>query len=97
LRNSAVFEAWLERAGPEVARLAFAVSAVLAPTAIFVGGTLPRIVRQRLAEWLDYERSDPFDGAKVIQPKIQLPDVVATDPVAFGAAAMILHGVGEVR
>ncbi|WP_313616481.1 ROK family transcriptional regulator [Rhizobium sp.] len=94
-RNPAVFDAWLERAGPEVARLAFAVSAILAPTAIFVGGTLPRIVRERLAQWLDYERSDPFNGASVIQPQILLPEVVATDPVAFGAAAMILHGVSD--
>lgn len=94
-RNSAVFDAWLDRAGPEVARLAFAVSAILAPTAIFVGGTLPRIVRERLAQWLDYERSDPFNGSKVIQPQILLPEVVATDPVAFGAAAMILHGINE--
>lgn len=94
-RNSAVFDGWLQRAGPEVARLGFAVSAILAPTAIFVGGTLPRMVRERLAQWLDYERSDPFSGSKVIQPQILLPEVVATDPVAFGAAAMILHGVSE--
>ncbi|MFK3781108.1 ROK family protein [Agrobacterium sp. NPDC089420] len=94
-RNAAVLDAWLDRAGPQVARLGFAVSAVLAPTAIYVGGTLPRIVREKLVQWLDYEVSDPFNGAEVIQPQILLPDVVATDPVAFGAAAMVLHGIGE--
>ncbi|KNY33271.1 MULTISPECIES: ROK family transcriptional regulator [unclassified Agrobacterium] len=94
-RNPAVLDAWLERAGPEVASLGFAVSAVLAPTAIYVGGTLPRIVREKLVDWLDFKRSDPFNGSKVIQPQILLPEVIATDPVAFGAAAMILHGVSE--
>jgi len=94
-RNTAVLDAWLDRAGPQVARLGFAVSAVLAPDAIYVGGTLPRMVREKLAKWLDYEVSDPFSGAKVIQPQILLPGVAATDPVAFGAAAMSLHGIGE--
>lgn len=95
-RNADVLDAWLNRAGPQVARLGFAVSAVLAPTAIYVGGTLPRIVREKLMQWLDYEWSNPFNGSKVIQPQVLLPEVVATDPVAFGAAAMILHGLSEL-
>ena len=52
-------------------------------------------MRERLAQWLDYERSDPFNGASVIQPQILLPEVVAPEPVAFGAAARILHGVSD--
>ncbi len=95
-RNAAVLDAWLDRAGPQVARLGFAVSAVLAPDAIYVGGTLPRMVREKLAKWLDYEASNPFGSARVIQPQILLPEVVATDPVAFGAAAMILHRIGDM-
>lgn len=95
--NSSVLESWLERAGPEVARLAFAISAVMAPSAIYVGGTLPRSVRERLSEWLDYGKSTPFAGARVVQPQILLPDVIAADPVAFGAAAMILHSVNELH
>lgn len=89
-----LLDAWLERAGPELARLAFAVTAVLAPSAIYVGGTLPQIVRARLADWLDFARSNPFEDARVVQPSILLPEVVATDAVACGAAAMILDRAG---
>ncbi|MFB9948214.1 ROK family protein [Rhizobium puerariae] len=93
--HSAVLDAWLDRAGPELARLAFIVSAVLAPAVIYLGGTLPQSVRERMVKWLDFSSSDPFDGARVVQPGILLPDVNATDSVAFGAAAMILHGLGD--
>jgi len=82
---------WLRRAGPETARLAFSISAVLAPQAIYVGGTLPLMVREQLLPWLDFLSSDPFDGARVLQPEVRLPEVLATDTVAFGAAAMVLH------
>ncbi|MNH94978.1 N-acetylglucosamine repressor [compost metagenome] len=84
---------WLTRAGPEIARLAFPVSAVLAPQAIYIGGTLPLMVREQLLPWLNFSSSDPFEGARVLQPEILLPEVSATDTVAFGAAAMILHDV----
>lgn len=87
---------WLQRAGPEAAQLAFAVTAVLAPAAIYLGGTLPHAVRARLADWLDFARSDPFDGGRVVQPAILLPDVVATDAVACGAGAMILDRAGSL-
>lgn len=95
--HPALLNGWLERAGPETARLTFPVAALLAPSAIYIGGTLPRPVRERLAAWLDFGWSDPFKGARVVQPQILLPDVVATDPVAFGAAAMILHQASELR
>ncbi|TNB46316.1 ROK family protein [Martelella lutilitoris] len=91
--NRTVLDQWLERAGPETARLAFAISAILAPSAIYLGGTLPHLVREELARWLDFVNSDPFDGARVVQPEILLPEVSATDTVAFGAAAMILHNL----
>lgn len=94
--NPSLLDGWLERAGPETARLAFAVTAVLAPSAIYIGGTLPQSVRQRLALWLDFERSDPFDGARVVQPAILLPEVVAADAVACGAGAMILDCAGTL-
>ncbi|MCD2173602.1 ROK family transcriptional regulator [Rhizobium sp. C4] len=90
-RHGAVLEAWLERAGPETARLAFMMAAILAPAAIYLGGTLPWVVRHRLADWLDFRKSDPFAGARVLQPEIIVPQSSATDAVAFGAAAMILH------
>ncbi|MCZ7468916.1 hypothetical protein O8B41_06930 [Agrobacterium rhizogenes] len=35
-------------------------------------------------------------SVKIIQPQVLLSEVVATNPVAFGAAAMILHGIGEL-
>lgn len=89
--HASVLDAWLERAGPETARLAFMITSVLAPSAIFIGGTLPRLVRQRLAHWLDFNKSRPFEGARVLQPSILIPEIEATDTVAFGAAAMILH------
>ncbi|WP_113221501.1 ROK family transcriptional regulator [Agrobacterium sp. fls2-241-TYG-188a] len=89
--NGDVLGDWLKRAGPEIARLAFPVSAVLAPQAIYVGGTLPLMVREQLLPWLNFSVSDPFEGARVLQPEILLPEVSATDAVAFGAAAMILH------
>lgn len=91
LDNRTTLGEWLDRAGPETARLAFAISAVLAPSAIYLGGTLPHLVREELVGWLDFASSDPFDGARVGQPEILLPEVSATDSVAFGAAAMILH------
>lgn len=90
-KHEGTLDTWLERAGPETGRLAFMIAAILAPTAIYVGGTLPRLVRERLAEWLDFESSKPFDGARVLQPAILIPEIAATDTVAFGAAAMILH------
>lgn len=86
-----LLEAWLDRAGPETAKLAFMMTAILAPAAIFLGGTLPLAVRNRLADWLDFLKSDPFAGARVVQPDIVVPPHAATDAVAFGAAAMILH------
>lgn len=94
--NRAVLDQWLERAGPETARLAFAISAILAPSAIYLGGTLPHLVREELVPWLDFVSSDPFDGARVVQPEILLPEVSATDTVAFGAAAMILHNLAAL-
>lgn len=89
--NPTVLEEWLKRAGLELARLAFMVTAVLAPSAIYLGGTLPRMVREKLATWLEFSTSNPFEGARVIQPEILIPDISASDAVAFGAAAMILH------
>jgi len=91
--NRDVLGDWLTRAGPEIARLVFPVSAVLAPQAIYIGGTLPLMVREQLLPWLNFSSSDPFEGARVLQPEILLPEVSATDTVAFGAAAMILHDV----
>lgn len=90
-KETVVLEAWLQRAGPETARLAFMLAAILAPAAIYLGGTLPWTVRTRLADWLDFKESDPFDGARVLQPQIVVPQNSVTDAVAFGAAAMILH------
>ena len=90
-QHAAVLEAWLEKAGPETAKLAFMVAAILAPSAIYLGGTLPWMVRKRLAAWLEFATSDPFEGARVLQPQILVPQNSATDAVAFGAAAMILH------
>jgi predicted NBD/HSP70 family sugar kinase len=90
-QHADVLEAWLERAGPETAKLAFMMTAILAPAAIYLGGTLPFVMRHRLAEWLDFQKSDPFAGARVVQPDILVPPHAATDAVAFGAAAMILH------
>lgn len=94
--NSDVFEAWLDRAGPETARLAFMMAAVLAPSAIYIGGTLPKMVRERLAGWLEFAQSNPFEGARVLQPQILIPQISATDSVALGAAAMILHALPEL-
>jgi predicted NBD/HSP70 family sugar kinase len=93
--NSSVFKAWLDRAGPETARLAFMMAAVLAPSAIYIGGTLPKMVRERLAGWLDFAQSNPFEGARVLQPQILIPQISATDSVALGAAAMILHALPQ--
>lgn len=89
--NEELLHTWTERAGPETARLAFSLSAILAPEAIYIGGSLPRMVREKLCSWLDFSISDPFEGAKVLQPRVLLPEVFATDAVAFGAAAMLLH------
>ncbi|MCD2178180.1 ROK family transcriptional regulator [Rhizobium sp. C1] len=89
--HGSVLNEWVKRAGPETAALAFMATAILAPSAIYLGGTLPWIVRTRLAEWLDFRKSDPFSGARVLQPDIIVPEQPVTDAVAFGAAAMILH------
>lgn len=91
--NRPVLDAWLERAGPQTAQLAFSIAAVLAPSAIYIGGTLPPMVREELAKWLDFATSKPFEGARVLQPDIRIPQIPATDSVAFGAAAMILHSI----
>ncbi|MEE4015476.1 hypothetical protein V1T76_25665 [Roseibium sp. FZY0029] len=94
--NRPVLGDWLERAGPEPARLGFAISTILAPAAIYVGGTLPHLVREELARWLEFASSDPFDGARVVQPEILLPEVNAADTVAFGAAVMALHDLAAM-
>ncbi|WP_430513793.1 hypothetical protein [Pannonibacter phragmitetus] len=78
-------------AGPETAKLGFMIAAILAPSAIYLGGTLPWSVRKRLAGWLELATSNPFEGARVLQPQILVPQNSATDAVAFGAAAAILH------
>ncbi|MEJ1267366.1 ROK family protein [Pantoea ananatis] len=93
--NVSVLDEWIERTGPEIARLGFMLNAVLAPAAIYVGGTLPQSVRERLAVWLDFSRLDSLKGSRVVQPEICLPDISATDTVAFGAAAMVLHNVAQ--
>lgn len=89
--HGAVLDDWLLRAGPETAALAFMTAAILAPAALYLGGTLPWFIRARLADWLDFARSEPFAGARVVQPEIIVPQNSARDAVAFGAAAMILH------
>ena len=94
--NQELVDTWINRAGPETARLGFSLSAVLAPEAIYVGGSLPRMIREQLCPWLDFSVSDPFEGAKVLQPAILLPEVSAADTVAFGAAAMILHDLPAI-
>ncbi len=53
------------------------------------------MVRERLAAWLDFSTVDTLNGTPVVQPEICLPDVAATDTVAFGAAAMVLHNVAQ--
>jgi len=93
--NTAVLDEWIARTGPEIARLGFMLNAVLAPAAIYLGGTLPQMVRERLAAWLDFSTLDTLNGTPVVQPEICLPDVAATDTVAFGAAAMVLHNVAQ--
>ncbi|MGG6136475.1 ROK family transcriptional regulator [Pantoea allii] len=93
--NVSVLDGWIERTGPEIARLGFMLNAVLAPAAIYLGGTLPQVVLQRLAVWLDFSALDTLNGTHVVQPEICLPDISATDTVAFGAAAMVLHNVAQ--
>jgi predicted NBD/HSP70 family sugar kinase len=88
---SEAVDAWLRRAGPEIARLGFAISAILSPSAIYLGGSLPRSLRQELAKWMDFSRSALFDGAVTSQPQILLTEVSASDSVSVGAAAMMLH------
>lgn len=89
--NPSLLDSWLERAGPELAEMGYAVAAILAPDAMYLGGTLPAVVRERMMVWLDFGFSKPAQRGRVVQPQILLPDVVATDAVAFGAAAMVLH------
>jgi predicted NBD/HSP70 family sugar kinase len=84
-------EQWLQRAGPEAAKLGFAISAILSPAAIYIGGSLPRSLRQRLGEWMDFSQRALFDGGIASQPQILLPEVTARDSVSVGAAAMMLH------
>lgn len=93
--NVTVLDEWIARTGPEIARLGFMLNAVLAPAAIYLGGTLPQVVRERLAVWLDFSALDTLNGTQVVQPEICLPTISATDTVAFGAAAMVLHNVAQ--
>lgn len=87
-----VTAAWLERAVPQVARLIFAVTAVLAPASVCLGGTLPLQIRQAMRERIDLGNPAQFNGGRVTAPELVLPDVEAGDAVAFGAAALILLG-----
>ena len=95
--HPALLDSWIDRAGPELAELGYALAAIMAPDALYLGGTLPASVRKRLAVWLDFAHSKPDQKARVTQPGILLPDVTATDVVAFGAAAMVLHGQWALR
>lgn len=88
-------ESWLNRAGPEVARLGFAIAAILAPSAIYIGGSLPQSLRQELAKWMDFSQAALFDGAVTSQPQVLLTEVSASDSVSVGAAAMMLHQFKE--
>lgn len=83
---------WLDRAAPEVARLVFAVAALLAPASVCLGGTLPLPVRAALRDRIDLTPG-LFDGGSVVAPTLVLPGVEAADAVAFGAAALILHDI----
>lgn len=62
-------ESWLKRAGPESARLVFAVSAVLDPPLVYTGGTLPRSIRQALTRWMDFLLVELFDNIDIPQPR----------------------------
>ncbi|MFK0206176.1 ROK family protein [Agrobacterium sp. NPDC090283] len=84
-------ERWLQRAGPEAARLAFAAGAILDPPAIYIGGTLPKSVRRALIGWMDFSQPALFDGATLGQPRILLSEIPATNSAALGAAALVLH------
>ncbi|MCJ8140841.1 ROK family transcriptional regulator [Falsirhodobacter halotolerans] len=92
--NPAVIDRWLDRAVPEVAHLVFSVTALLAPMAVCLGGTLPLPIVRAFRDRIDLTRRDLFDGGSVIPPALVLPAVAAQDAVAFGAAvgALELHG-----
>lgn len=88
-----IVDRWLDRAATQVAQLIFTVAALIAPNAVYLGGTLPYSLRVALKNRIDLNDSTPFNGAKVIAPDIVLPDIDAVDAVAFGAAVIILLGI----
>lgn len=89
--NTKLAEAWLARATPEVAQILFAISAIVAPAAICIGGTLPLTLRQSMADQIDLSQRDQLYGGTVRPPNLILPDIKTEDAVAFGAAAAVLH------
>lgn len=83
---------WIDRAVPQVARLVFVVTAMIAPAAVCIGGTLPQALRAALRARVDPGATEATQGGRVVRPELVLPDVEAADAVAFGAAALILLG-----
>ena len=61
-QHAAVLETWLEKAGPETAKLAFMVAAILAPSAIYLGGTLPWMVASGLPAGLNLPNRTHLKG-----------------------------------
>lgn len=87
--NVCAVETWLQRAVPQVAEIVFAVTAVVAPKAVFVGGTLPLTLRRALVDRVTLRHGNPKRG--LIAPDLSMPAIRAEDAVAFGAAAAVLH------
>lgn len=84
-----ILEAWLDRVAPGARRLILILGAVLAPTAIFLGGDLPLAAREGLRQRL-LSPEAPGQG-RGTPPVIALPRVDVKNPAAFGAAAMMLY------
>lgn len=88
-----ITEEWLQRALTEVRQIASILTSIIAPAAIFIGGTLPVQIRHIMAERMNADFNN-YEGIRcAYQPDFVIPAIEAQDAVAFGAAASVLHRV----
>lgn len=85
----ATIERWLDRSAPAAAAIISAISAVIDPEAIVIGGRLPSCLADRLMERMSFY-SVPVRGRDREFPQL-LVSKVAGDAAALGASALCFN------
>ncbi|WP_038909363.1 ROK family transcriptional regulator [Dickeya oryzae] len=81
---------WVQRAAGELYQLLYAVTALLDPPSLYLGGTLPTPFMAGLQTAVMAQAPAPDDDAPLMLPPVRLSTLPTQHSAAFGAAALAL-------